>query len=253
MSKKTFIAFGCTHIPHYDREYAENLIGQIRERKPDLIICLGDLLDTGAISIYPKTDVVKLGRECEEADKFLNAINDAAPKAHKVFMEGNHEERIWRPDQSAISTMLDFRKHIKSLRPWKYYSYIENPRYTYRTGQLTFWHGNACTKSGVTEDYEGIDLSGPKECAHGCYIHAHTHRPCEPGALRANARRLPFWRCNVGCGIDFKWVQQDYAKKRNISQWQHAFIWGWHETKRRYDGQPNWDIELITGKSAWGE
>ena len=248
LSIKTFMAFGCTHIPHHDKENAAWIIEQIKERQPNIIVHLGDLIDCESVSNYPKYNSVSLSAEYAQVGEFLEAVNDASPKSRKIFMQGNHEERITRPEYNHVSDLLDYTKHIKSLKRWKCFPYILDPRYTYTLGQLTFAHGWAFTAGGSSERKEGIDISG--QTANGCYIHAHTHRPLYE-QMSLNTWKLPFWRCNVGCGIDFDWVNTGYAKGRNISQWHHALVSGWAETKRRHDGKRNWEIELIKRKGAW--
>ena len=245
---KTFIAFGCVHIPHHDKEHAAWIISQIKERKPQVVVCLGDLIDAESVSVYPKVDPVKLSAEYEAAAEFMELVGDAAPKTTKIFMQGNHEERIFRPDQSDVFNLIDYRKHIKQFKRWKHYEYIFDEAHTYNLGQLVFAHGWGYTKTGRTEDFEGMDLGG--RISYRCYVHAHTHRP-SMGQMRSGSDKLEYYRCNVGCGIDFDWVKRGYAKKRNISMWQHALAWGWAETKRRADSKCNWGIELLRGKKAW--
>ena len=242
----SFLAFGCTHIPHHDKENAAWIVEQIKERQPNVIVCLGDLFDAETVSSFPQVNVVALGKEYDEVSRFLSLINDVAPKAKKVFMEGNHEERIFRPEYRRLSDLLDYRKHIKPLKRWKSYPYILHPDNTYNLGQLTFYHGWCATIGGASERKESIDLGAP----FGLAIHAHTHRPVSEH-VSLNTWRIPYWRMNVGCGIDFEWARNDYAKKRNISQWGHAIAVGWASTKRRHDGQRNWEAELIKRKMAW--
>lgn len=243
---KTWFAFGCTHIPHDDKENTRWIIEQIIERQPDVIVHLGDLFDTETVSDYPKVDVFALSAEYYMAAGFLDAINSAAPKAKKVFLEGNHEERIFRPAYAKLSSLLDYRKHVKPLKRWRIYPYSLHPDNTFKLGQLTCYHGFCATIGGSSERKESIDLGVP----YGLAIHAHTHRPVFEH-VSLNTWRIPYWRINVGCGIYFNWVQTNYAKKVNISQWGHAIAVGWVNTKRRHDGQRNWAAELIKRRGAW--
>jgi len=250
VAKKTWLAFGCTHIPHDDKVNSEWVLEQIRERQPQLIVCLGDLIDFESVSLYGKVNTASLKVEFNEASEFLEKVNDAAPHAKKIFKKGNHEGRGDRPENAHLQDVIDPRIHVKPLKAWdtKNWEYIQDPQHTFTSGQLTFWHGKAYTVSGKSECKEGIDLSCG--CAYGLYIHVHTHRPINE-QVSLNNWKLPFWRMNVGAGINFEWAKRDYANRFNISQWAHAIGYGWHETKRRFDGKRNWAAELIIRKGAW--
>ena len=99
---KTMLAFGDVHIPHAN-ERAVEVFCRVAERlRPDLIVCLGDLLDCGQFSWHPPTHGVP---ETDYVDD-LNSANKLLDRLQKVcgrlvVIEGNHEYRL---DRWAVAT-----------------------------------------------------------------------------------------------------------------------------------------------------
>ncbi len=52
---KTLLAFGDVHVPHHHPVALEVLCRAAERIRPDVIVCLGDLLDCGQFSAHPPT------------------------------------------------------------------------------------------------------------------------------------------------------------------------------------------------------
>lgn len=94
---KTMLAFGDVHIPHQNPRAVEVFCRAAERLRPDLIICLGDLLDCGQFSVHPPTFGVP---ETEYVDD-LRAANALLCRLQRVcgrlvMVEGNHEYRLDR-------------------------------------------------------------------------------------------------------------------------------------------------------------
>ncbi|HSW45684.1 MAG TPA: metallophosphoesterase, partial [Phycisphaerae bacterium] len=94
---KTFLAFGDVHVPHQNLE-AVAIVRRVAQRlRPDLVVCLGDLLDCGQFSTHPPTygtpesDYLK---DLKQANTLLDQMQ--ASCARLVMVEGNHEYRLDR-------------------------------------------------------------------------------------------------------------------------------------------------------------
>jgi len=94
---KTFLAFGDVHVPHQNGPALEVFCQAAERIRPDLIVCLGDLLDCGQFSTHPPT------RGMPETDyvddlRVANALLDRiqATCGRLVIVEGNHEYRLDR-------------------------------------------------------------------------------------------------------------------------------------------------------------
>ncbi|MCG3174649.1 MAG: hypothetical protein GMKNLPBB_02909 [Myxococcota bacterium] len=97
MRAKTLLAFGDVHIPHQNAQAVEVFCLAAERIKPDLIVCLGDILDCGQFSSHPPTYGVP---ETDYHDdlKVANALLDRLQACcHRLVMvEGNHEYRLDR-------------------------------------------------------------------------------------------------------------------------------------------------------------
>lgn len=93
----TMLAFGDVHIPHQNGKAVQILCRVAEQLRPDLILCLGDLLDCGQFSVHPPTYGMK---ETDYVEDLLaaNALLDRLQKTCKrlVMVEGNHEFRLDR-------------------------------------------------------------------------------------------------------------------------------------------------------------
>lgn len=93
----TMLAFGDVHIPHHNPRAVEVFCRATERIKPDLVICLGDLLDCGQFSSHPPTYGVPESDYVEDL-KVANALLDRIQKVCRrlVMVEGNHEYRLDR-------------------------------------------------------------------------------------------------------------------------------------------------------------
>ena len=96
-SSKTLLAFGDVHIP-YQHDPAVEIVCRVAEKvKPDLIVCLGDLLDCGQFSTHPPIHGVTetdYHDDLQKANELLDRLQ--ATCGRLVLVEGNHEHRIDR-------------------------------------------------------------------------------------------------------------------------------------------------------------
>ena len=96
-NSKTILAFGDVHIPHQNPAALEVFCKVAEYLKPEMIICLGDLLDCGQFSTHPPT--YGMAETDYEAD--LQTTNNLLDRLQKVcgrlvVVEGNHEYRLDR-------------------------------------------------------------------------------------------------------------------------------------------------------------
>jgi len=70
----------------------------IEKKQPDIIIYNGDMMDCYTISTFMKSPnrMWTLEQEANLTKRMLDEHKKCAPNARFIFIDGNHEERIWR-------------------------------------------------------------------------------------------------------------------------------------------------------------
>lgn len=242
MAIKTFLAFSCVHCPNHDPDGIDWLVQQIADRQPDVVVNLGDTIETNCLSSFAKVNEDTLAAEYESADDVLSRIVDAARGAKLVWIEGNHEERYRRPEYAALSKLIDYRKRIPAASGWKHIARHYHPDGVFRMGQVSFSHG---FNTGVAScKREAIQLGVPN----GLYVYGHTHRPHPVHRIALGTTKLPYWHANVGTFIK---PGPDYMQSKDDSLWGQAVVVGHANTKRTYDHRHGWEAETIVNKMHW--
>jgi hypothetical protein len=236
----SFISVSCTHRPIHDQKYCEWVINQVDKIKPKVFVHCGDLFDNDCIGKFAKGGG-NLKEEYDDANDFLGELNDKLGKAKRVFIQGNHENRIFRQEQKHISELIDFRKHVPELKSWQIIQYKQHPNNIYRLGQVSFYHGFGTTKRAVV--CEAINLSGPNTLMIG----GHLHRGHDPVQITWGENlKLPYWYANCGCGISSK---VDYFQTHDTSNWNRGMIVGECDLKKT--DKPNWSAEFVLHSRIW--
>lgn len=94
---RIMLAFGDVHIPHQNPRALEVFCRAAEQIRPDLIVCLGDLLDCGQFSTHPPTYGVPdsdYQADLSTAKALLDRVQACCDKL--VMVEGNHEYRLDR-------------------------------------------------------------------------------------------------------------------------------------------------------------
>ncbi len=239
---KSFLAFSCVHFPQQDPEAVEWLLSQIKQHKPDVVVSLGDMIDTGCLSRWTNESVSALADEYAAVGRFCGDINKAAPRAQKVWMQGNHEQRMFRAEHAALSAILDYRKHIKEASGWKHHPYRYHRDNCHRIGQVTFYHGFSTSTVGIKE--EAVLLGHPT----GLCVSGHTHRPHGAEQVTFGRISIPYWYANPGT---FILPNPKYTHTMNTSKWGCGIIVGDANTKRTVSSTQEWSAELLLYRKHW--
>jgi hypothetical protein len=215
------VHYGDVHFPFQD-DTALALLEQIVEDvKPSTIVNHGDTLDCYQISRFAKNPAqrVSIGDEIEMATTHFARLNRLAPKARKLFLQGNHEDRLGRTIASLATRpealeLLRLPSVAKALT-WPELLQLEDlgwewhERRTELNGKLILKHGSRVNKwSAYTarSEYEKYGKSG---------ISGHTHRR---GVFehRDHNGVHGWWEHGCLCDLD-----PDYADEPD---WQQGFL-----------------------------
>jgi len=94
---KKLLAFGDVHIPAHSPRAVEVFCRAAEKIRPDIIVCLGDLLDCSQFSTHPPTWGVRTtDYEDDVATAKALLARLRATTQRLVILEGNHEYRIER-------------------------------------------------------------------------------------------------------------------------------------------------------------
>lgn len=129
LSKLAF--FGDVHRPYHHQKAWKLFLQVMQDFQPDTIICMGDLADFYKISRFGKDPARKLNfkDEVEDCNVALDEI-DALGCNRKIFLAGNHEDRLTRYLQSEapeLFGLVDIKKLFRlDLRSWEYVPYKDH-------------------------------------------------------------------------------------------------------------------------------
>ena len=207
------------HFPFQD-EYARSIALQIvRDFKPDILISGSDGLDFYAVSDFDKNPArvkVSLQDEIDAWKAGQRQWHDAASDARKVYLPGNHEDRLrrylWRhPEIASLEAMkLDIILGFGSLGidwrdtglPYDQYELIVDNALVIRHGKYV--RKNSAFSAKAEMEHEKFSISG---------ITGHTHRGASYYARTRNGV-VEWHEAFCLCQLD-----PEYARNPD---WQHG-------------------------------
>jgi len=216
----TAVVYGDTHYPFHDDRALKIVKAIIKDVKPDIIVNVGDLVDAWQISSFDKdpsrTD--SLQDNIDAARQHLHELSQLAPKAVKVYLEGNHENRltraIWKMDGAAreFAKLRNFQSAMAwpalmdtEAMGWKFIGGREQSR-TPVLPKIITKHGT------VVRKFSGMTAKGEWEKYGASGISGHTHRLGH--FFHRDHNGTARW-IETGCtclldppyGVDFDWQQ----------------------------------------------
>ncbi len=113
----TAVLYGDTHVPFGDAAAVKVVQGVIRDVRPDVLVNMGDLVDCWQISRFDKDPkrLDTLQDNIDGARKHLHEMAQIAPKARRVLLEGNHENRLTR----VIASLEGGQRELAKLRAFQ--------------------------------------------------------------------------------------------------------------------------------------
>ena len=243
-ARTKWAAFGCLHLPVHCESYRQWRLDQIREHKPDYVICLGDQIDADGASRWENENDWTLQTEYTWLAKDFREIEEAAPGAKLVWVQGNHDANLEEPGRISpkLRAASNWRYNIEThwiADRWKIVPYGARERF--RLGPITFLHG---AQIGINADRNNALLYGTEW---GLTIGVHTHklnqiqRVVLPGAIPLNR-----WFVNCGTGAD--WDQMKYVNRLNIATWGRGMVIGdcaGADQRRAAYMSRQWDAALL--------
>lgn len=166
---KTYLIIPDTHIPYHDERAFTLMLKAVEQLDLYGIIILGDFGDFYAVSSHSKDPKRKTMFEWEiqQVRAGLDRL-DALKVKHKVFVEGNHEDRLLRYLKDVAPALHDTISTSKLLqletRKWEFVPYKSD----YQLGKISITHDTGT--AGRYAAYKCLDVYQHSN------ITGHTHR-----------------------------------------------------------------------------
>jgi hypothetical protein len=220
----TTVHFSDIHFPNQDQR-AVDILYSIMSDLPriDVVVDHGDTLDCSEISAYPKDPDrrVSLKEEIRQGAEHFATVAQLAPNARRIWLEGNHEDRlrrlIWSLSDKRQAGEIFSIDSVKEALQWKNllgleslgFEVIPYPRHELLWNLLIVCHGEAARNvSGQSEKQE---LSKYSKSG----LSGHTHR-IGGFTQRIYDSSLSWWGLGCLCSLH----TQSYINHPN---WQQGF------------------------------
>jgi len=204
------------HIPFHEPKPLETAIKHGQDQKVTGILFPGDLQDCAAVSHWQSTRKRDFDKELELFIDFLDFIEKEFPTQDKVWLPGNHEDRLDRYYQSKAPELIGIPliafDRILNLEQ-RNITRLENKQIV-MAGKLPIIHGHELRISTAVNPARGLLLKAKTWAA--C---AHFHRSSEQPGKDLIGTLLTTW--SFGCLCD---LSPDYNPYGNDWNWGHALI-----------------------------
>ena len=219
------LVVGDVHIaPKQSIRRAAWLGRHIEATKPRRVVFIGDFLTFDSLSAWDrdkrkKMELRRYSKDVESGIKFLRTMDaeisdEVLGNTEWVFVEGNHEERLWRylDIDPTFHGYVDYRNDLGLLNTgrWHYVPYRES--YVYR--------GVHFTHVPIMEN--GRPVSGKHVCSRSLDVYGapvvfgHTHKFSTAATHRKGQPHLQM-AVNVGCYFEHI---DEYAQGSQTSYWR---------------------------------
>ena len=229
-SEQSELILSDLHIPYHDKAFLETVLTFADERKPDVIVLLGDIIDFYQISRFTKKPVpvkksVKV--EMEETRAFLAGLRGRYPEARIIYRLGNHEERL---DSYLLSRAEDIYELVDDLLPTSLglsTLNIELMTKHFCLGKLWRFHGHEKPRGGNPT----YILTVKWKYIHDNFVVGHFHR----SEQRTFTHIQPGKRFE---GLAIGWgARPEAAEYAPINQWNQGFGWVDYDSQGNFRGQ----------------
>ncbi len=113
----TILPIGDIHFPYHNKKALNKIYKVVKEKQPDYIIQMGDLIDQYYFSKYTKnvdftTPEKELARARKDAELFWSTIQKLSPKSKCYQLKGNHDERLIKRVQEKLPEITSLMKKV---------------------------------------------------------------------------------------------------------------------------------------------
>lgn len=133
-------------MPFHNRNALEEVLENIKELKPEIVIQMGDLFDQYCFSRFTKKNIIRPEAELDQARNFgfkmWHQIKTSNPESKCIQLLGNHDLRLIKRAEERLPEAQELiRNTVLELYRFPEVLTIEDHREEYRIGEILFMHG----------------------------------------------------------------------------------------------------------------
>jgi len=216
---------GDVHCPFHHKGAWRLVMDALADFKADTFVSLGDFVDFFSVSHWSKNPerAFSLREEIDEASSLLAEVEERTPGARRIFVAGNHCDRLQRYLQDKAPELFQFIDVPKLLkldeRGWEYVAYKQS----IKLGKLNITHDVG--SAGRYNAFKALDtFQSP-------VITGHTHRLSY--VVEGDATG------DTQVSAQFGWLgdaeQVDYVHRvRALREWTMGFGYGYINRRTGY-------------------
>ena len=206
------------HFPYNDKRYWKLLLKVAKAVGVEIIVILGDFIDCYSISRYSKDPrrTSNFKQEIQSAKAAIKELDKLNAK-RKIYLNGNHETRIWSYIQDKAPELygcFSLRELLGVDDSWEWVEYKESTK---------------VGKMYVTHDVGHAGMYAAQHTLNAFQDNVafgHTHRGCV--IYQGNVKGVPHVCLNAGWGGDVEKI--DYMHKAKAKRdWMLGFGFGYLE------------------------
>jgi len=186
------------HMPFCHPDTHKFLAAVAQKYRPDRVICLGDEIDSHALSYHESDpDLDSAGPELEKAIHFLKPIYKLFPEVD--VLESNHGSLAYRKAKTAgipRRLLVNYREALCAPKGWNWHFDLT---LTLSNGSKVYCHHGKSSAAGKLSQRQSM-----------CSLEGHFHSKFHV-SYWANPTAL-FWSAHVGCLADSKSLAQAYGR-----------------------------------------
>lgn len=219
MKSIKFVACGDIHGDEQCVDSTRSLLAFCKDYQPDLVVCIGDLWDFRSIrrGADDNDQASSLQKDWDMGEEFIRAY--FAFGSERVFLRGNHDERIYDMAANARSGVArDYAQagcdNIEAImKETKAHMYpYDSRRGVYRQGSVSFVHGYGASMHGAKQHADAYGA--------GAVLFGHTHAIDYFKSVSIDSREA----FNIGC-LCSKEMAYTRGTMRRL-RWQHGWAFG---------------------------
>lgn len=195
------------HIPFQDNNAVESFIRYCKEKKPEVIVLNGDVLDMFMLSKFTKGEGRNPLEEITMCRELLASVRAACPNTEIYYVIGNHENRL---EKYVLTKAPELASLIEDV-----FSIIKTDDFKIRgCASLTINDNFVCKHGTLLGNKSGLSAIKEMENAYMSGATGHTHRLCKYIARKSGRK---FVWIETGCLCD---LNPEYCVNPN---WQAGF------------------------------